>query len=129
MKEVEFRVGDNVWCIKEGNGVVVDIRKNKTYIVKVGFESGTIETYSHNGYMFLKDKIRSLYHGHDLEFNVNEKLPERKVKRWINLYRDTKGVYTGGNIFKTKNVAEETAKLGYNFYLKTVEIEIPEKDL
>ena len=47
----DFYVGQKVWCVIFGEGVVAEITCDR-YPVKVKFENGEVESYTSGGYMF-----------------------------------------------------------------------------
>jgi hypothetical protein len=92
MREVEFRVGDKVWDVRHGNGIIEYIKDGRLCLVGVEFQDGSGLTYTLDGKVSSLDKRRSLFHGHDL--TVNEKLPVRGTKledmkvgeMWVDLH-------------------------------------------
>ena len=57
----EFYVGQRVWCVILGEGVVAEITYGVMYPVKVRFENGEVEPYTSNGH-FLSRGNQSLFH-------------------------------------------------------------------
>ena len=56
----DFYVGQKVWCVLFGEGVVVEITCG-AYPVKVRFESGEVESYTSKGNLFSRGN-RALFH-------------------------------------------------------------------
>ena len=61
--ETDFRVGQTVWCVIFGKGVVSDIEQDTdySYPVKVRFADGIEQEYMLTGEMFKSSKNRSLF--------------------------------------------------------------------
>lgn len=59
--ETDFRVGQTVWCVIFGKGVVESIDKSSTYPVKVQFEGGHCDEYTLEGKMYIHVKNTVLY--------------------------------------------------------------------
>lgn len=73
----EFKVGDKVFCLSNGNGFVTEIGDAKDsyckkYPVKVTFENSIDDDYSEYGFYQEFAKFQMLYHGHDLIVEVKE---------------------------------------------------------
>ena len=58
---IEFYVGQKVWCIIFGEGVVAELT-NGVYSVKVKFKNGDVTSYTSRGYMYSNSINQSLYH-------------------------------------------------------------------
>ena len=56
-----FTVGQKVWCVIFGEGVVAEINHD-LYPIKVKFKNGEVETYKSGGYMFSNCINQSLFH-------------------------------------------------------------------
>ena len=56
-----FKVGQKVWCVIFGEGVVAEINQN-SYPIKVKFKNGEVSTYTSGGYMFSNCINPSLFH-------------------------------------------------------------------
>ena len=130
MKEIDFRVGDKVFSYRLGNGIVYKTfpSKNTEYCVavKIGDNDG-IYHYTIDGKLDPKDIHRSLFHGHNLEFNVNEKLPVRTVSKWIYLYIGRHGI-TASNPSDTEEMCEELIAFSENFKVisRPIKVDMPE---
>lgn len=49
-------------------------------------------------------------------------VPEKK-EGWLNIYRNERGFYLRGNLYKSKEEADEVAKANYKTFCTTVKIE------
>ena len=76
MKNQEFKVGDRVWSLVFGWGVINDIKSGvgSTYPVVVDFDSGKRETFTEQKFYRISDKNPSLFHANQgkIEFDTNE---------------------------------------------------------
>jgi len=91
-KDLDFIEGDKVYSFQFGNGVITAINpKNYKKCLRAEFKDKFYCHYTVNGKYHNSDVIRSLYHGHDLNIQVNEKKPIRKVDKWVFLYTDDTG--------------------------------------
>ena len=59
-EKIMFTVGQRVWCVIFGEGVVAEITCDR-YPVKVKFENGEVESYTSGGRMFSTGN-RALFH-------------------------------------------------------------------
>lgn len=77
----EFKVGDKVWSIQYGNCIVKSVKIIGGYIypVAVDDEYGTYSDYTLDGKFAIKNKSRSLFHGHDIQLVAKESEYEYKV--------------------------------------------------
>ena len=57
---IEFYVGQRVWCVIFGEGVVAETTCDR-YPVKVKYENGEVESYTSGGHMFSQGN-RALFH-------------------------------------------------------------------
>ena len=57
----DFYVGQKVWCVLFGEGVVAQSTHNM-YPVKVKFKTGDVRTYTREGYMYINCRNQSLFH-------------------------------------------------------------------
>ena len=60
MRKDEFKVGDEVYCLIYGKGVVENIEEGETYLVLVEFNNGNEEEYTEDGKL-LEDGNRTLF--------------------------------------------------------------------
>jgi len=105
MGSLNFRVGDKVWSIQYGNGIITTTKSNfKQLPIEVKFKEITY-AYTTQGKITRKDITRDLYHGHNLNIEVDEKLPIRKVDKWVFLYTDD----TEQEVNVSKHFVTETA--------------------
>jgi hypothetical protein len=74
----EFKVGEKVFDLRYGNGVVTKVDKFGEYPVFVEFEK-TEDAYATDGKNYDSDVFISLYHGHDLIVEVKEPEYEYQV--------------------------------------------------
>lgn len=129
MKNVEFRKGDKVFDLSKGNGIVDKINKaDSPYEVIVYFGSGVIESYTADGLHITRDKNRMLYHGHDLEVIINEKMPVRTKEAWVFVYKNDLGKKLTSIPFDTEVQCIQAMsfhKDGYTIITKPIKIEIP----
>lgn len=59
-----FKVGDKVFCLRSGNGVVTTDDMSGDYPIIVRFETcGSHIKYTSEGYSYKEDKVPMLYHG------------------------------------------------------------------
>jgi hypothetical protein len=74
------KVGDRVWSIADGRGVIVDIDKSNTYPVRVEFEHFShIQTYLLDGRVTQSDLFPILFWD-ELKFKIPER-PKEMVKK------------------------------------------------
>ena len=87
MKNLDFKKGDKVYSLQFGNGIVTEIKPKeyKEHVIRVKFKDNDC-LYNYNGKYNDSEVIRSLYHGHNLNVQVDEKMPIRKVNKWAFLY-------------------------------------------
>jgi hypothetical protein len=64
-----FNVGDEVFDIRKGNGIVSGIDRLNIYVT---FSALDKVSYTKGGFWAPSDKFPSLYHGHDLIVTVKE---------------------------------------------------------
>jgi hypothetical protein len=82
MDKKEFKVGDKVYDIVRGNGVVTVVNGgNAYYPMWAKFENDSVNhsSYTLQGFNRKNDKLPSLYHGHDLIVEVKEPVYEYQV--------------------------------------------------
>ena len=60
-EEPVFTVGQRVWCVLFGEGVVAEITCDR-YPVKVKFKTGDVRAYTREGYMYINCCNQSLFH-------------------------------------------------------------------
>ena len=76
MMTQEFKEGDKVYCLNNGNGMVIYVDDDDTYPINVSFSNGDEDCFTLDGYLFSDSKHPNLYHGHDLIITVSERLAE-----------------------------------------------------
>ena len=89
-KNTDFQVGDYATSLSLGEGYI-SIIKDTTHKYPVSFKTceGTHTfVFTKKGFRQGQPFMRDLYHGHDLNIEVDEKLPNRKVDKWVFLYTD-----------------------------------------
>jgi len=127
----EFRVGDEVFSLSSGNGIIVSIINDSRHSITVKFfSSGEHGVRTMNGKLWDSRKRRDLYHGHDLEVSVKEKLPVRPKKTreaWVVLT----STYDPGHIshfeFKTELAAIDYCTKYFGIILSNpIKVEVPE---
>jgi hypothetical protein len=112
-----FKVGDKVFDLRYGNGVVTDITDNRYYSINVSFEN-IFNNYLNDGKSFEKDLLPILYHGHDLIVEVKE--PEYEYQVTYKTY----GKYAlSGDFYKNiEDFKDERSE--YIFCAKVTDIEL-----
>jgi len=106
-KDINFQVGDCVTSLSLGEGYI-SIIKDTTHKYPVSFKTceGTHTfVFTKKGFRQGQPFMRDLYHGHDLNIEVDEKLPNRKVDKWVFLYTDD----TGQEVNVSRHFVTETA--------------------
>ena len=71
----KFYIGDKVFCLINGNGVVID---KYIYGVKCKFDNKEV-TYTNEGKYYVELPIQTIYHGQDLNIIVKETEYEYKI--------------------------------------------------
>ena len=116
----EFKVGDPVFDLRHGNGVVEEINSDFCPVFVLFAEKKRAATYTFDGKKNETDLTPMLYHGHNLIFDARE--PERF---YVNLYWNNvvekEHIKAGLWPFNSKEEAK-THGLKSNKYIKTVEI-------
>ena len=108
MENLDFQIEDKVTCLFAGKGKVINSIKDVQYPIKVRFETGVEETYSSDGYRYLGDYRRSLYHGHNLNVEITKEHLERYP--WVNIYNEKYVFGIIGNLYTTKKEALNNIK-------------------
>ena len=136
MEKPDFRVGDEVYCLATGKGIIVDINEDYTndytndYPIKVEFgdkDNNDTEDYTVFGQLFTaNDKHglapRCLFHNKGFQVQTSEETPKRKKKVWVNLYSQTDTNEIKGRYYPTEKIADARAAQGR---IACVEVEIP----
>lgn len=122
-KMKEFKVGDKVFDLRFGNGVVTSTKDwDCDDCVTVKFQSVEwFKTYSMKGKAFSDYKFPTLYHGHDLIVEVKEPEYEWQVLSKYN------GIYYISNGFNTSIEQFKEQRNSYN--LEYYELFEPSKRL
>lgn len=119
----EFQVGDKVYDIVFGNGVV---KEADTYVTVYFSELGNYRYTQEGVGAFEPCTKKALYHGHDLKVTVEEKEPNRKKKYWVNLYWNALSeAVVGSEGYPTEEEAIANIEHYYKEdYIKTVKVEV-----
>jgi hypothetical protein len=120
----QFKINDKVFCLLYGNGHVNDIYIGKLgdRAVQVSFPFGMLEEYDTKGILYGKTVRRTLFHGHNLFYEIHEEQGEPEW-RWANLYSDEQGQIQVSKGHKTKQKAINAISDDYNFtYINTIQI-------
>jgi len=128
----EFQVDDKVFSLMHGNGVIEKILIAGSYPIAISFSKGKVGVRSIDGKFSINDIGRDLYHGHDLEVIIKEKLPVRiktTHETWVVLWFDKNNGEAYGRKCEGSQSKEEAQKT-YDFYKdhgkKPVMVEVPE---
>lgn len=113
MESLNLKVGETVWCLLYGKGVVGDIgTSNEDYPVRVDHAEGGSDYYTVDG-KHVDDGARMLYFSEPKIDALTERPMPRKVVRYFNLYAGT-GSLVGKIVVGMQNdsveAAEESAK-------------------
>lgn len=118
---MDFQVGDEVFCLLGGEGVVVGINNGNTYPITVDFGTGYVTEYNEEGYIYHEDKNPCLYHKGTV---VTIKPAQPKRHKWINIYSDNHGNYVVGGAYTSEANALKCTKnpiLDYK-YVDTIQL-------
>ena len=85
---MDFQVGDEVFCLLNGEGVVAVITPSSIYPVTVDFGMDYIIEYGADGHLYHEDKNPCLYHKGTV---VTIKPAQPTRYKWINIYSDNNG--------------------------------------
>lgn len=85
---MDFQVGDEVFCLLNGEGVVAVITPSSTYPVTVDFGMDCIIEYGADGRLYHENKNPCLYHKGTV---VTIKPAQPKRYKWVNVYVNTDG--------------------------------------
>jgi len=126
----EFQVDDKVFSLLHGNGVIKEILSTGIYPIMILFPKNTLRTRTIDGKFNTNNIDRDIYHGHDLEVVVKEKLPIRAKKTrkaWVVLT----STYDHGCIshleFKTELAAIDYCTKHFGIILSNpIKVEFPE---
>ena len=72
-----FKVGQKVWCVLFGEGVVAEITHGP-YPVKIMFKNGDVTTYTRRGYMYSNSINQSLFQ-HPVKIVLDERAPKPSI--------------------------------------------------
>ena len=100
---MDFQVGDEVFCLLGGEGVVTAINNGNTYPVTVDFGTGYGTDYTEDGYIYHEDKNPCLYHKGTV-VTITPAQPKRY--KWVNVYSNK----TGDCIFAGTYTSEAKAR-------------------
>ena len=93
----EFKIGDKVFDLRHGNGVVKTIEYGSYYLVNCFFKNDTYASFNSEGKSSINYITPNLYHGHDLIVEVKE--PEYE---WQIIYQKTPAIYGLSEFFYKK---------------------------
>lgn len=96
---MNFQVGDEVFCLLGGEGVVTAINNGNNYPVTVDFGTGYVTEYNEDGYIYHEDKNPCLYHKGTV---VTIKPAQPKRYKWVNIYSDNNGNYLLGTTYNSE---------------------------
>ena len=114
----EFKVGDKVFDLRHGNGVV---KSNNEYSIVAEFKN-SLTAYNLLGKWMASDDNPTLFHGHDLIIEVNE--PEYEWQALL-LDADDKNYWLSDGYF----LSVENAKSATSRKFETIELFEPSKRL
>lgn len=120
-------IGDKVFCLLNGNGIVNDVYPSDTGIViEVAFPFGMVEYTSRGMLLCNSTGRRVLFSGHDLYYEIHEPEPEPEWG-WANLYIGKNGKVLTKQGYPTEEKAREQIHKetaidpGYD-YVDTIEL-------
>ena len=87
---MDFQVGDEVFCLLNGEGVVVEVNNYEVHPVTVDFGMDCIIDYRSDGYLCNGDKNPCLYHKGTV-VTIKPAQPKRERYKWVNIYSDNNG--------------------------------------
>lgn len=117
----DFQVGDEVFCLLNGEGVVTKITPGMIYPVIVDFGRGFSVSYNDDGYLESSAITPCLYHKGTV-VTIKPALPKRYP--WVNIYSDNNGNCFVGVNYMSKICALESTEsriLGYR-YVDTIQL-------
>jgi hypothetical protein len=119
---ISFEVGDKVTDIYYGKTEVIEVNDDTEFpVITAG--NGTNIPYSKNGYEYGYGTMRTLFHGHELQFIIlGEKKPKRNTMKYINLYKKNNLINTDGVVYETEDDAINGKSTTNGTFLKTVTI-------
>ena len=91
---IEFYVGQKVWCVLFGEGVVAEMTHGP-YHVKVMFKNGDVTIYTSRGYMYSNSINQSLFH-HPVKIVLDESATKPSIDwshvkgeyKWLSVDKD-----------------------------------------
>jgi hypothetical protein len=117
------KIGDEVWSIHQGWGVVKEINLHEQYPIGVSFRGETCQTFTFDGRCWIGHKYPTLF-WNEIQFEIPER-PKRKVKKEITVW----ACIRGGLILETTYhplTADRWLNNGYQVEEFTKEIELEE---
>jgi hypothetical protein len=121
---MDFQVGDEVFCLLNGEGVVVEINNNSLYHqVIVKLTSGRLENYTQEGHYSICNKNPCLYHKGTV-VTIKSAQPKRERYKWVNIYSDNNGNCLLGTTYNSEANARDSIGCivpGYK-YVDTIQI-------
>lgn len=121
----KFEVGDTVFSLNYGNGIVEDIYSGEfCLVVEVKFEKGYCIEYDYLGKDLSPGSIhRTLFQGHDLYYEITEKIkPEKKKCPFSNVYLDMEGEPFCRGVFETEEKALREKPRKGEVFIKTIQL-------
>ncbi len=85
-EDLDFRVGDPAWTASLGNLEIYEIDEKRIYTHPVGMEHRNI-AFMLDGRSVYEMGEKILFHGHDLEATVKEKMPVRTITQYETVYK------------------------------------------
>lgn len=119
---MNFQVGDEVFCLLNGEGVVVEFINDSSYRpVVVKFAGGRLEHYSLDGHFAISNKNPCLYHKGTV-VTITPAQPKRY--KWVNIYSDNNGNCLLGATYNSEATARDSIGCivpGYK-YVETIQL-------
>lgn len=75
-QEIKWEVGQEVWCLIHGKGVVVEIHEEDKWPIEINFENGSRESYTKCGRLYEHYKYSSIFFSEPKI--IAEKYPPKK---------------------------------------------------
>lgn len=126
MKYKEFKVGDKVFDIRYGWGVIISTNNARTYLIKVLFNNGSVQSYTEEGFDVVDDINPILSH---TEYGtINERVIEVLLdNEWVKRVLIT--IKDGEAICWTGATTIEEAKKSNSVSIRPIWRELQEESL